>query len=135
MGSVRATVSLTTNDVLATTVAISSTKVFTADSGSVNRVKVADVTLASGNPTVYKSSDKLDRAYLYVRNMSSDIEKYIYVWAPTATDNPEIAKIGGGEFVFIPVPNDQTFKVYGTDVDQMIEYAVFGLDDSSTILS
>ena len=135
MGSVRANVTLSTNNVLATPVNITAAKTFTADAGSVTRVKVAAVSLAAGNPTVYKASDKLDRAYLYIKNLATDLEKFVYLWADTATDDPEIAKIGGGEFAFIPVPNDQTFKVYGTDVDQLIEYAVFGLDDSSTILS
>ena len=135
MGTVRASVSLSTSNVLATPVNITSAKTFTADAGSVTRVKVAGTTLATGNPTVYKASDKLDRAYLYIKNLATDLEKFVYLWADTTTDDPEIAKIGGGEFAFIPVPNDQTFKVYGTDVDQVIEYAVFGLDDSSTILS
>jgi len=35
----------------------------------------------------------------------------------------------------LPVQNDQTLKAYGTDVDQMIEYAVFGLDSSAVTLS
>ena len=39
------------------------------------------------------------------------------------------------EFAFIPAQQDQTFKAYGTDVDQIVEYAVFGLDSSAVTLS
>ena len=134
MGTVRVNVTLATDDVLATPVAIAAAKTFNADAGSVTRVKLAPVASAAGNPIIYKADDKLDRAYLYVRNLATDLEKFVYLWADGSTDDIDIAKIGGGEFVFIPVPNDQTFRAYGTDVDQLIEYAVFGLDDSSTTL-
>lgn len=134
MGTVRVNVTLATDDVLATPVAITAAKTFNADAGSVTRVKLAPVASAAGNPIIYKGDDKLDRAYLYVRNLATDLEKFVYLWADGGTDDLDIAKIGGGEFVFIPVPNDQTFRAYGTDVDQLIEYAVFGLDDSSTTL-
>lgn len=135
MGTVRVNVTLATDDVLATPVAIAAAKTFTADAGSVTRVKLAPVASAADNPVIYKASDKLDRAYLYIRNLATDLEKFVYLWADGATADIDIAKIGGGEFAFIPVPNDQTFRAYGTDVDQLVEYAVFGLDDSSTTLS
>ena len=134
MGTVRVNVTLATDDVLATPVAITSANTFTADAGSVTRVKLAPTSIGGTNPTIYKGSDKLDRAYLYIKNLAVELEKFVYLWADGGTDDIDIAKIGGGEFAFIPVPNGQTFKAYGTDVDQLVEYAVFGLDDSSTTL-
>jgi len=134
MGTVRVNVTLATDDVLATPVAITAAKTFTADAGSVTRVKLAPTSSAAGNPVIYKASDKLDRAYLYIRNLATDLEKFVYLWADGSTEDIDIAKIGGGEFAFIPVPNGQTFRAYGTDVDQLVEYAVFGLDNSSTTL-
>jgi hypothetical protein len=106
-----------------------------ADSGSVQRVKVLGTAIGADAATVYKASDKLENAYVYIRNLTQEKEKYVYVYAVTATDNPEIMKLGGGEFALLPVQNDQTLKAYGTDVDQMIEYAVFGLDSSAVTLS
>ena len=135
MATVRATLSLSTTTVMPTPVNIGVNMVVRADSGSVQRVKILG-TAANSNPiTVYKASDKLENAYLYIRNLTQEKEKYIYVFADTATDDPEVIKLGGGEFAFLPVQNDQTLKAYGTDVDQMVEYAVFGLDSSAVTLS
>ena len=58
-----------------------------------------------------------------------------HLYADTASDDPVVMKIGGGEFAFIPAKNDQTLKAYGTDVDQMVECAVFGLDSSAVKLT
>tara|TARA_A100001391_G_C4823316_1_gene211970 strand:- start:66 stop:473 length:408 start_codon:yes stop_codon:yes gene_type:complete len=134
MGTVRVNVTLATDDVLATPVAIAAAKTFNADAGSVTRVKLAPTSIGGTNPTIYKGSDKLDRAYLYIKNLAVDLEKFVYLWVDAGSEDPVIAKLGGGECAFVPVPNDKTFKAYGTDVDQLIEYAVFGLDDSSTTL-
>ena len=135
MATVRATLSLSTTTVMPTPVNIGVNMVVRADSGSVQRVKILGTSAGSNPITVYKASDKLENAYLYIRNLTQEKEKYIYVFAVTASDNPEVIKIGGGEFAFLPVQNDQTLKAYGTDVDQMVEYAVFGLDSSAVTLS
>jgi len=135
MATVRATLSLSTTTVMPTPVNIGVNMVVRADSGSVQRVKILGTSAGSNPITVYKASDKLENAYLYIRNLTQEKEKYIYVFAATASDNPEIIKLGGGEFAFLPVQNDQTLKAYGTDVDQMVEYAVFGLDSSAVTLS
>lgn len=135
MATVRATLSLSTTTVMPTPVNIGVNMVVRADSGSVQRVKVLGTSAGSNPITVYKASDKLENAYLYIRNLTQEKEKYIYVFADTATDDPEVIKLGGGEFAFLPVQNDQTLKAYGTDVDQMVEYAVFGLDSSAVTLS
>jgi len=135
MATVRATLSLSTTTVMPTPVNIGVNMVVRADSGSVQRVKVLGTAIGADAATVYKASDKLENAYVYIRNLTQEKEKYVYVYAVTATDNPEIMKLGGGEFALLPVQNDQTLKAYGTDVDQMIEYAVFGLDSSAVTLS
>lgn len=135
MGSVRVNLTLATENVLATPVAITSANTFTADAGSVTRVKLAPTSIGASNPTIYKGSDKLDRAYLYIKNLAVDLEKFVYLWVEAGTEDPVVAKLGGGECAFLPVPNDKTLKAYGTQVDQLIEYAVFGLDDSSTTLA
>jgi hypothetical protein len=45
-----------------------------------------------------------------------------------------VAKIAGGQFAFIPVAVDKTFKAYGTKVNQTIEYGVFGYDNPANTL-
>ena len=53
------------------------------------------------------------------------------MYADTSSDDPVLAKLGGGEFCFMPVDPAVNLKLYGTDVDQIVEFAVFGLDSSA----
>ena len=62
------------------------------------------------------------------QNMERELENYIYIH--NDTDTGLVAKIGGGEFAFIPVSPDKKYEVYGTKVNSLIEYGVFGNDDS-----
>lgn len=135
MASVRVALNLSSPSVMSTALTIGVSMSVLADSGSVQRVKILGTSAGSNPITLYKASDKLDNAYLYVKNMASEKERYIYVFADTSSDDPVILKIGGGEFAFLPVKNDQTLKAYGTLVDQIVEFAVFGYDDSSNTLS
>ena len=135
MGTVRATLSLSTTTVMTSPINIGVNMTINADSGNVQRVKILGTAAGSDAITVYKTSDKLENAYLYIKNLSSDKEKYVHLYADTASDDPVVMKIGGGEFAFIPAKNDQTLKAYGTDVDQMVECAVFGLDSSAVKLT
>lgn len=135
MGTVRASLSLSTSTVMTSSISIGVNMTINADSGHVQRVKILGTAAGSDAITVYKASDKLENAYLYIKNMSSEKEKYIFVYADSSSDDPVVMKIGGGEFAFVPAKNDQTMKAYGTDVDQMVEYAVFGLDSSAVTLS
>lgn len=132
MGSVRVNIRLSSTDVLATSVDINSSTTVNADSGNINRLKV--LATAKGDAsvqTIHKANEKLNRAYLYVKNLGAETEKYAYVFADTSSDDPIIAKLGGGEFCFVPVDPAVNLKIYATDVDQVVEYSVFGLDSSA----
>tara|TARA_R100000458_G_C8261829_1_gene237247 strand:+ start:577 stop:987 length:411 start_codon:yes stop_codon:yes gene_type:complete len=132
MGSVRVNIRLSSTDVLATSVDINTSTTVNADSGNINRLKV--LATAKGDAsvqTIHKANEKLNRAYLYVKNLGTEIEKYAYVFADTSSDDPIIAKLGGGEFCFVPVDPAVNLKIYATDVDQIVEYSVFGLDSSA----
>jgi hypothetical protein len=132
MGSVRANIRVSSSDVLATAVDITSSISLTADSGNINRVKVlATAKTDASVQTIHKANEKLNRAYLYVKNLGTETEKYAYVFADTAADDPVLAKLAGGEFCFVPVDPAVALKVYATDADQLVEYAVFGLDSSA----
>ena len=84
---------------------------------------------------VYLANDKSDRAYLYIRNNESKLENYIYLRNETESDTAFAAKIGGGEFAFIPLAPDKTYAVHATRENTIIEYGVFGNDNPSVILA
>lgn len=134
MGTLTASISLSSPDVLSSPISVDLGVSVNADGGSIIRSKVA-ATGVTGAVTIYKANDKLDSAYVYVKNMHEEREKFAYVFADSATDDPVFLKLAGNEFAFMPVKNDVTLKAYVTQVDQIIEYGVFGLDSSSVTLS
>jgi hypothetical protein len=134
MATVRASLTLNSADVMSSALNLVSSVTLTADAGSMIRAKVAQTAVNASALVVYKADDKLDSAYLYVQNLDTEKENYIYIYQDTDNDDL-VAKIGGGEFAFIPVAVNKTFKCYATKVDTMVEYGVFGLDSSAVTLS
>lgn len=134
MGSVRATLRLQSSDVLTTSVDINTISTVDADGGSVGRAKILKTAVHNDALVVYKASDKLVNALLYVKNLESVKENYVYIYNDTDSD-ALVAKIPGGQFALIPVAVDKTYKVYATRVDSLVEFAVFGLDSSAVTLA
>lgn len=133
MATVSVTLGISSPDVLSTTVALNTAAALTVDSGTIIRAKVASTSGAGAGVTVYKADDKTVSAYVFVRNLATDLEDFVYVYNDTDAD-ASVAKIGGGQFAFIPVAVDKTFKVYATKVNQLVEYGVFGNDDPANTL-
>lgn len=135
MGALKATLSLSSSNIMTSNVAINVTSTVSADSGNLIRGKVLGTAAGSDAVTVYKASDKTDNAYVYIKNMDAERENYIYVYADTSSDDPVIMKIAGGEFAYFPAKSDQVLKAYATKVDTIVEYGVFGQDSSSVRLA
>ena len=129
MGNLRVGLSLNSTDLLSSALNISVATSLIVDSGSLIRAKVKGTAADSDDLAIYIVNQCSDRAYLYVKNLDSQLENYIYVH--NDTDTGLVAKIGGGEFAFIPVAVDKKYEVYGTKVDTLIEYGVFGNDNSA----
>tara|TARA_R110002012_G_scaffold311209_1_gene520575 strand:- start:19 stop:420 length:402 start_codon:yes stop_codon:yes gene_type:complete len=133
MGTLRATLSLASSDVLSSPIALNVSAAVSADSGLLSRAKVAQVAVNAAALKVYKADDKVTSAYLYVKNLDVEREKYVYLYNDANDD--VFAKLAGGEFCFVPVAPDQDIKAYATRVDTLVEYGVFGLDSSAVTLS
>ena len=129
MASVRATLSLSSAGVLSSPLNISVNSNLVVDSGSLIRAKVKGTAADTNDLAIYIANQCSERAYLYIKNLETELENYIYIHIDT--DTGLVAKIGGGEFAFIPVAPDKKYEVYATKVDTLIEYSVFGNDDSS----
>ena len=129
MGNLRVGLSLNSTDLLSSALNISVATSLIVDSGSLIRAKVKGTAADSDDLAIYIENQCSDRAYLYIKNLDSQLENYIYVH--NDTDTGLVAKIGGGEFAFIPVAVDKKYEVYGTKVDTLIEYGVFGNDNSA----
>lgn len=133
MGTLRATLKLSSADVFTTAVDLSTAVTVTADGGNISRGKILQTAVNASALVIYKANDKLNNAYIYLKNLSLEKEDYVYLYNDANDDL--VLKLGGGEFAFMPVKEDQTYKAYGTKVDQLVEYASFGLDSSAVNLS
>ena len=130
MGILRGALTLSSADVLSIPINLSVDAAFLADGGSIGRAKVLKTSVHNNALDLYVANAKLVTAYLYAKNLEVEKENYMYIYN-NANSNDVVAKLGGGEFCFIPVAADQNLKCYGTRVDSIIEFAVFGLDSSA----
>ena len=129
MGNIRVGLSLNSTDLLSSPLNISVATSLLVDSGSLIRAKVKGTAADSNDLAIYIVNQCSDRAYLYIKNLATTLEDYIYIH--NDTDTGLVAKVGGGEFAFIPVAVDKKYEVYGTVIDTLIEYGVFGNDNSA----
>tara|TARA_R110002012_G_scaffold129225_1_gene281620 strand:+ start:2064 stop:2471 length:408 start_codon:yes stop_codon:yes gene_type:complete len=129
MANLRVSLNISSTDVLSSALNLSLEKVMSVDSGNLIRAKVKGTAADSNDLAIYVVNQCSDRAYLYIKNLETELENYIYIH--NDTDTGLVAKIGGGEFAFIPINPDKKHEVYATKVDTMIEYGVFGNDDSA----
>ena len=130
MGSVTTTLRITSADVLSTAINLTATSLLNADSGTLSKAKVLKTAVDANALEVYTLNDKSESAYLYLRNMEADKENYVTIYNDTDSDG-HVAKVGGREFCFIPVDVTKSYRVFGTRVDSMVEFAIFGLDSSA----
>ena len=129
MALVRVSLALSSSDVLSSPLSLGVDAGLVVDSGNLIRAKVKGTAADTNDLAIYIENQCTERAYLYVKNMAVELEQYIYIH--NDTDTGLVAKIGGGEFAFIPIAPDKKYEVYATKVDTLIEYSVFGNDDSS----
>ena len=130
MATLRATLTLSSASVLASPVNVSADFSGAADSGILSRAKVVKTAVAANALEVYTANDKTESAYLFIKNLETEKEMYVYIYNDTDNDGL-VAKVGGSEFCFIPVAVNKSYRVYGTKVDQMVEFGVFGLDSAA----
>jgi len=128
MALVRVSLALSSSDVLSSPLSLGVDAGLVVDSGNLIRAKVKGTAADTNDLAIYIANQCTERAYLYIKNMESELENYIYIH--NDTDTGLVAKIGGGEFAFIPVSPDKKYEVYGTRVNSLVEYGVFGNDDS-----
>ena len=134
MATVRASLSLSSSDVLSSALALSVVSNITCDSGSLIKAKVKGTAADDADMIVYLANEKNDRAYLYIKNLEPELENYIYLRDET-TGDATYAKVGGGEFAFIPLDPTKTQAVFATKIDSLVEYGVFGNDNSAVIFA
>ena len=134
MATIRASLSLTSSDVLTSPLAISIDSNLLVDSGGLVRSIVKGTAADINDLVIYKANDKETQAFLFIRNLSASTEDYLHVRNETAGDTALFAKVGGGQFAFVPIQADQTLAVHATVANTPIEYGIFGEDNTNVSL-
>lgn len=131
MASITASLSLKSPDVLTSPLAIAVDAALSADSGGLIRATVKGTSPDTNDLVIYKANDKTTQAFMYVKNMSANESDYLHIRNETAGDVASFAKVGGGQFAFVPIEANQTFAVHAAVANTPIEYGIFGDDNAS----
>ena len=84
---------------------------------------------ASGQVTLYTADDFAAIAYLYVKNIASTAGHKIYIYDDTTSGDPIQFQLDAGDFGFIPMHGDKTYKAYSPGGnDPIVEWMVIGVD-------
>ena len=138
MTTTTATITISSTDLLTDELALSTTctltKTTTAtgieDTTGLNRKKITSTAkgTASGQVTLYTADDFAAIPYLYIKNLATTAGHRIYVYDDTSTGDPLQFQLDAGDWGFIPMHGDKTYKAYASNDPTSIEFMVMGQD-------
>jgi hypothetical protein len=84
---------------------------------------------ASGQVTLYTADDYAAIAYLFVKNLATTAGHKIYIYDDTTSGDPIQFQLDAGDFAFIPMHGDKTYKAYSPGGNNPhVEFMVLGQD-------
>ena len=83
---------------------------------------------ASGQVTLYTADDFAAIGYLYIKNTDTPPGNRIYIYDDTTSGDPIQFQLDAGDWGFIPMHGDKTYKAYATTNPTTIEFMVMGKD-------
>ena len=138
MATTTATLTLNSTDLLTDELSLSTTctltKTTTAtgieDTTGLNRKKITSTAkgTASGQITLYTADDFAAIPYLYIKNLATTAGHRIYIYDDTTSGDPIQFQLDAGDWGFIPMHGDKTYKAYCTSNPTSIEFMVMGQD-------
>ena len=138
MATTTATITLSSTDLLSDELALSTTTTLTKtgtgtgieDTTGLARAKVISTAkgTASGQITLYTADDFAAIPYLYIKNLATTVGHRIHVYDDTTSGDPLQFQLDAGDWGFIPMHGDKTYKAYATNNHTSIEFMVMGQD-------
>ena len=138
MPTTTATITLSSSDLLSDELALSTTCTLTKtttstgieDTTGLNRKKITSPAkgTASGQVTLYTADDFAAIPYLYIKNLATTAGHRIHVYDDTTSGDPLQFQLDAGDWGFIPMHGDKTYKAYATTNPTTVEYMVMGQD-------
>ena len=138
MATTTATLTINSTDLLTDELSLATTSTLTQtttstgieDTTGLTRKKITSTAkgTASGQVTLYTADDFAAIPYLYVKNLETTAGNRIYIYDDTTTGDPLQFQLDAGDFGFIPMHGDKTYKAYATANPTSIEFMVLGKD-------
>ena len=138
MATTTATITINSADLLtdvlslATTCTLTKTTTSTGveDTTGLNRKKITSTEkgTASGQITLYTADDFAAIPYLFIKNLATTAGHRIYIYDDTTSGDPIQFQLDAGDWGFIPMHGDKTYKAYATNNPTSIEFMVIGQD-------
>ena len=138
MPTTTATITLSSADLLSDELALSTTMTLTKTTTSTGIehttglsrkvVKSTAKGTASGQVTLYTADDFAAIGYLYVKNTATTVGHRIYIYDDSTSGDPIQFQLDAGDWGFIPMHGDKTYKAYATTNPTSIEFMVIGKD-------
>ena len=138
MATTTATITLSSTDLLSDELALSTTTTLTKtgtgtgieDTTGLARAKVISTAkaTASGQVTLYTADDFAAIPYLYIKNLDTTAGNKIFIYDDTTTGDPLQFQLDAGDWGFIPMHGDKTYKAYATTNPTTVEWMVMGKD-------
>ena len=134
MATVKATIGLSSpaGDLTTDALDISLTKEITITDMATTglaRSKVQATAVHATATVLYTADDYAAGPYLYIKNTAASATEYIWVYDDTTSGDPQILKLAGGDWAFMPLKGDKTLKAYAPSGNNpFVEWMVFGTD-------
>jgi len=138
MPTTTATVILSSADLLSDELSLSTTMTLTKtttstgieDTTGLNRKKITSTAkgTASGQVTLYTADDFAAIPYLYIKNLATTAGHRIHIYDDTTSGDHLQFQLDAGDWGFIPMHGDKTYKAYATNNPTSIEFMVMGQD-------
>ena len=138
MATTTATITLSSVDLLTDELALTTTATLTQtgtatgieDTTGLARAKVISTAngTASGQITLYTADDFAAIPYLYIKNLDTTAGNKIFIYDDTTSGDPLQFQLDAGDWGFIPMHGDKTYKAYATTNPTSIEFMVIGKD-------
>ena len=138
MATTTATFTLSSTDLLSDELALSTTATLTkttTSTGIEHTTGLARKTItstakgtASGQVTLYTGDDFAAIPYLYIKNSATTAGHRIYIYDDSTSGDPLQFQLDAGDWGFIPMHGDKTYKAYASNNPTKMEFMVLGQD-------
>ena len=138
MATTTATITINSTDLLSDELSLSSTATLTKtttatgieDTTGLSRMKITSTAkgTASGQITLYTADDFAAIPYLYIKNLATTAGHRIYIYDDTTSGDPLQFQLDAGDWGFIPMHGDKTYKAYASNNPTSVEFMVMGQD-------